>query len=443
MIHRPWLRGEDRIITRYARLLLRGAYPNATAAARDCEREISTLRADPAARAGHHPFGVIRRRVADRAHELGANWSRCEWQARERRVAERHARAFVAGHHSSIRAAARAAQADLAALSGSTHRSTVSVYDEILQRVRRAGWRSPAWHWSEPEIRILQRYARRLADGRFASAVAASRACMDHFARLGRQRPRPGWLAARRSSLAVYRKICPQARAHGRIAPDSWTRAEERRAEPLVKMVVSGRIPNAGDAARRYLGKTGRARSAGHAASEPRRTYHGVHGWMLSRARELGRGPVCARWRPSEQGLIRRYARAIEKGEYDCCISAARACRKELEQLRSRSPQAFADRSSLAISARLCRLTETRGPASRACRTREEIRLLDPWLNWYERYRHLHRLKPLAQAAEGLQADLEKIGRRRSVGAMRSWLTMERLRRLGLLTPARRASRSS
>jgi len=113
-------------------------------------------------------------------------------------------------------------------------------------------------------------------------------------------------------------------------------------------------------------------------------------------------------------------------------LTAAKSCLAAIQRryahplrLRPGGPQRLTSHSIHTIHTEILSLAhrlKLRGP--RCIRwSVSEMKLLDGWVMWYGRYRRVLRLKPMKQASEGLQEDLEKMGCNRRLSACRYQLT--------------------
>jgi thiamine kinase-like enzyme len=143
---------------------------------------------------------------------------------------------------------------------------------------------------------------------------------------------------------------------------------------------------------------------------------------------------------PVERRLLERFARKVDKGELPDWLTAARQCLAEIQRryanpsrLPPGGPRRLTSHSIHTIHTEILTLAhrlKLRGP--RCVRwSDQEMKLLQEWLTWYSRYRRVQRLKPLRQASEGLQEDLEKLGSNRTYTACRAQLTEYHSRRQG------------
>jgi hypothetical protein len=160
------------------------------------------------------------------------------WTRAELRVLDRCVKLILAGRLPSPRQAVALCLPDLARIRDETHsghtRTWEATYRALLQRIPprfRSRFRRPP-SWTAAEIRIVDSYARAVADGTYASAGEAAEACVAPLAELRRriEGPRP-FVRIRRSQASAYARIRARTRELG-VRP-SWSHCS-----PVEKQVV-------------------------------------------------------------------------------------------------------------------------------------------------------------------------------------------------------------
>ena len=158
------------------------------------------------------------------------------WSDAELRVLDRHVQLVLAGKLASPRRAATSCLPDLERIRESTRsghtRTWEATYRALLGRIPprfRSRYRRPP-SWTPAEMRIVNRYARAVADGKYKNAADAAAACTTPLAELRRrlEGPRP-CAPVRRSQASIYGRMRAQARALGARAAWSHSSPAERK----------------------------------------------------------------------------------------------------------------------------------------------------------------------------------------------------------------------
>ena len=160
------------------------------------------------------------------------------WTDAELRVLDRGVRLVLAGKLPSPRHAVASCLPDLERIREHAHdghvRTWEATYRALLGRIPprfRQRYRRPP-SWTPAEMRIVNRYAQAVADGKYASAGDAAEACVKSLAELRcrLEGPRP-CAPVRRSQTSTYGRIRTRARELG-VCP-AWSHAS-----PVEKQVV-------------------------------------------------------------------------------------------------------------------------------------------------------------------------------------------------------------
>ena len=160
------------------------------------------------------------------------------WTKAELRVLDRHVRLVLAQRLPSPRQAVASCLPDLARIRERTHsghlRTWEATYRALLARIPRrfrSRYRRPP-SWTPAEMRIVNRYAQAVADGRYKSAGDATAACVKRLAELRRRLEGPQPCAQfRRSPASTYARIRTRTRELG-VRP-AWTHSN-----PVEKRIV-------------------------------------------------------------------------------------------------------------------------------------------------------------------------------------------------------------
>lgn len=267
----------------------------------------------------------------------------------------------------------------------------------------------------------MRRYARAYLAGRYPSARRAASACARALARAHRPRPFYG----------VYWLLYTTAREMGLPTVErEWTVAEKRVMKRHMRLLFAGRYDYARDAAQACFRELGGSR-----------TYKAVWFALRTEATRIGLPRFHSRLTRIEEQLVERYALKVHQGLLPHWRAAAEQCHAAILRRMARlaktgplklrrPPSHTLDTIHVAIL-KVAHKRGLRGPRNPHW-TAAEDKILAGWLKWYGRYRHVRRLTPLRQAAEGLQHDLAEKGFDRTVGACRNRIsTAWRLQALG------------
>jgi hypothetical protein len=220
-----WQRREDRIINRFVRAQLSGAFRSTLEAARHCLAELDPLYRR-SGRRGVRPktFSTIYTYLKRRLSAAGVPLKGPVWTPAEDRVVMRFTLALLAGEYENARGAAMACHAALLAerrrhrrrAAGIAPRTRWAVHNRVALFTRRAGVPSPQQPWIPAEERILTRHARRAVAG-LCSGKAAARSCHVDLGRL--------WDRLRRRSPLQLKDVA------GRSFEAVWGRMQVRMLE--------------------------------------------------------------------------------------------------------------------------------------------------------------------------------------------------------------------
>jgi hypothetical protein len=230
---------EDRIINRFVRARLNGAFRSDLEAARHCLAELDSLYRG-SDRTGILPktFSTIYTYIRRRLTAAGTPLKGPVWMPAEDRAVMRFTLALFAGKYQDAYAAAKACRAALLAerlrhprrFTGIAPRTERAVHNRVALFTRRVGVPSPQRPWEPAEERILIRHARRVVAGT-STSMAAVRSCYSGLRRLwdqsGRRSPRRLKVVAGRSFNAVW------GRMHVRMGELGWHTQPHRLWSPV------------------------------------------------------------------------------------------------------------------------------------------------------------------------------------------------------------------
>jgi hypothetical protein len=360
------------------------------------------------------------------------------WAPEELRVVDRHLCDLGRGTHADGLEAARACIAELGPvweeLRPGVRRTLLSVHQRILIRARESGLSWARHKWTQAEVDLVEPYAQAYMRGEYPSMRAAARACYGAL---------PLRFRARRASWAVYQLLFRLARRRGQLRLcRSVGEAENEVLNRYVRALHEGRYKYVRQAAPDCWAKLERLRLRRPDAEEVRpRTPSWVRLTLAKPSAALGLPRYRNFLTPMEHDLLEHFARKVDAGESPDWLTAAKECLTEIKRRYARrswlppgGPRRLTSHSIHTLHTEILDLAHRlnlRGP--RCIRWSEpEMKLLESWLRWYARHRQAKKLRPMKQAAEGLQEDLEKLGNQRTTAACSTQLwKFFRLREFG------------
>jgi hypothetical protein len=420
--------------------VIQGRYDAVSKATRDCVQALARVVPEP-------KYQSVYDRIWDGTHAQRYGGLNTQWTRDELAVLDGYVAALVKGQCPGPREAAAACEREFARLRRRSPsrpwavvpRNKVAVLARLRARALAAGWRPGRMHWAPEECRVCDRHVDALVHGCFRDARAAAAACWKELSRVRRQLP-PGHagLTSRRLS-AVYNRISRQARELGwRRATTRWLPEERRILERYARALVDPDGPPLEHAARdcnrgirRLHDRLRRSNPRALATAVPR-TLATIATYLDRLAIEFGR-QVHEDWRPDEDAVVGRHARALIAAEFVDAPSAARACLPELAALRRSwrrtDPDRFhrtGTRTFKSVYHRLCTLAHAlkqRWPKTRW--TEEELKVCRRWVRWYEKHRGVRRLRPWDTVGSGIQEEVERLNSRRSAEACQARFVKE------------------
>ncbi len=216
--------------------------------------------------------------------------------------------------------------------------------------------------WLPEEDRIVVRYARALAAGRYQHQRAAAIACLVDLGRLyehiRKSAPSHHVAAKGRDTRVVERRLREFLRQQGLTWSGAGLMEAERKAvRRYARGLAFGRFPDARRAAEACLDEMRRL-PPGSRPTRPR-SLHTIHCHVLDEAHRIRRPWARSRWSHEEDEIARRFGGALARGKYANAEEAAAACRRELARLLGRS--AASGRPTVAVKVRLTRWAHRAG----------------------------------------------------------------------------------
>ena len=313
-VYPGWSEAEDRVVSRFARAIVRGRYPHVKQALPDCRRELA-----PIAPGLQRTDVAIAWRLLCRAYEFGLPRWMHFWTDQERRLLEPHALALALGKYPDAPTAVRLVNRAFKQAGLAVRHTDESVRDEILERARALGRAPRSGCFSPEEVRVIARFSRALVRNEYRHGTAAVADCHRALARAG--------ITRRRSDRALALRINTGARALGwMLAPVAWSASGARIVDRFARALVSGKYPSIVAAARACRYALERAGQFGN------RTDSGLRAKLRKQALDMRKAGFRPRWSAEELRILDRFARAIIRGAYPTASAAAEPCRRALER---------------------------------------------------------------------------------------------------------------
>lgn len=311
-----WGRRDDEVMDRFADAIVNGTYLTISAAVPDCLRALQE-----AGLGTGRTRKAVAARLLGRAYASGLALRRHKWSEPESRILDELARAVIRGEYASAAAAvpdyvARVKQAGLPL------RHPTRQVGHQLGRLARALGRAPQVVRLNPkEERVLDKFARAVAAGKYVTVKQAVADCRSALGRTG--------VPHVRSSRAVLSQLVARSRAHGRVpAYARWSAEEASTADRCARALARGNHATVGSAVaawRRALVGVPLART---------RSMSAIRYQLARRGVALGWKPVDLRLTTMEREVLDRFAQAVASGEYPSTVAALADCRRELGRIR-------------------------------------------------------------------------------------------------------------
>ena len=435
-----WTQGEECALDRYIDAVRAGKYATVEAAAQDLYQELlgqSTSTPGSPIRT----LAAVRVKLVPALRDSGVQKKRAHWSRAELRVFSRYVRALYAHRYSNVLKASADCQRELIELRrrvlsrNPSHPSPPFVHSLIAIRRRLADCTTGFAGIGQTRCltadltRTLDRYARGVSAGRFATVIAAAQRCSRELAQ--RKGPYRERLAASWLRILIIRRI-----AALRLTRPSrrWLSEETAVLDHYARRVLAGEYQSLTPPVHRVAAALSRLRRRNpkrYAESRPR-TLSAVRDRLDQRIAALARrsrgerreiGGV--RWRADEEQLIARYAQRLIARRYRSARAAGQACWQCFQRLRQRGNRSLAtkarpaNRTLDAVDRRL------RLQAQRIARfelpfrrwSGAEKRIAARWVLRYHRHRLGELRMNLETCARMMQGDLQRRGFFRSIRA--------------------------
>jgi hypothetical protein len=313
-VYPGWSEAEDRVVSRFARAIVRGRYPHVKQALPDCRRELA-----PIAPGLQRTDVAIAWRLLCRAYDFGLPRWMHFWTDQERRLLEPHALALARGKYPDAPTAVRQVNRAFKQAGLAVRHTDESVRDEVLVRARALGRAPRSGCFSPGEDRVIARFSRALVRNEYPHGTAAVADCHRALARAG--------ITRRRSDRALAYRINTGARAFGWIPKSAaWSASGARIVDRFARALVSGRYPSIVAAARACGYALERTGQLGN------HTNCGLRAKLRKQALDMRKAGFRPRWSVEEHRILDRFARAIIRGAYPTASAAAEPCRRALER---------------------------------------------------------------------------------------------------------------
>jgi len=236
------------------------------------------------------------------------------WSAQELKVVDRFARAVIAGRYAGAGVALSACHE---ALSRGTRmrRTRAAVRQKLRERAHVLGWSPPPRIWKRTEQRVVERFARAVAGGKYTDASTAVHDCRQALAK--------AHVPRLHSDEALVARIRAAARMLGRSVRQPWTPEEIQVVDRFAREVVAGGYRSAHAAAGRCAEMVARTAQTARRSDERVRSKLSQRICLIS-----GRGQDT--WPRREAAVVDRFARAVAAGRYRSVPAALADCRRAL-----------------------------------------------------------------------------------------------------------------
>jgi hypothetical protein len=294
------------------------------------------------------PFSprTLQKKILQQAEARGWRPERA-WTRQELRVLDSYGRAVKRGRYRTAQAAARAYVRDLDHLRRKyphakwlrTRRTENGASLKLVRRLKRLqAWSGPLW--PAQEMRLIDRFARRLVEGRYPNGVRAAQDFMRARDLMQERHPEIMWLKRRRSMQSAHRVIRERAHEMGwSKLVVRWGAPERMILDRYVRAVIRGQYPSVLQASPVCRQEIARLHQSHPDArwSRVARTRTAVENQLQGCIQALRIPRYGGRWTRVERTILDRYARCVGKPGYRRLIDAARDCVRELERRHRRA----------------------------------------------------------------------------------------------------------
>jgi hypothetical protein len=344
-----WTPEEASLIRPFVARLVRGEYGSANEAARHALAvlEQNRRRAMP----GRRPPPLFNPRTLEgkvRAEAKARGWrpDMREWSKTELRVLDGFGRALKRGQHLNATTAARAYLKEIDRLRRryprarwlKTERTLDGTLIKLIQRLKRL----QAWSgalWPAQEVRLADRFAHRLIEGRYRSSNPAADDFLLARNALRDRSPEIEWLRRRRSKKSARRVILKRAHEMGWSKLfGRWAAPERLIMERYARAVARGEYPSVRRAAPACVREVANLHRQRPDASWSRlnRTAPAVENQLQDYVKALRIARYNGYWTPGELAILDRFARLVGTPGHRRIVDATKECLRELERRHRR-----------------------------------------------------------------------------------------------------------
>ena len=304
-----WSAREKAVADRFARAIVQGRYRYVKETLPDCQSELR--RVAPEVRRADDAVAWV---VLCRAYDFGLpRWKRFFSNA-EIKLLERYAAALAHGKYADITTAGRGYKVACQRAGLGVRQSDTAILRRISARAHAMGYetRADVARLGPDELRVIARFSRALAQGRFPRGCEAVPDCLRALEREG--------LKWRTGEERLAGLINAGARRWGWQAYQRWSKQDIETVRRFARALASGRYRTMRTATRVCLkslqafGRHGNM-SESHLRLRLSREFADIYG---------NRWRPC--WGPDEMRIMNRVARACLRAEYPSVAAAARYC---------------------------------------------------------------------------------------------------------------------
>ena len=407
--YHPWTEAERAVLDKHARAFRASRDPRKSITA-TAERCLTELKATGVLSAPRNATGV-HGRLLKRLRDMGLSYIRIHWTKDEKVILDRYAQRVGKGEYAIVSTAATDCLRELKELRAGSGplrpdgkvpgRKRYAVEQRIGLRVRALYPDRDVGRWSEKELRVLERYVRTTAAGKYTGLTVALRDCVKEI-------PGRHFLAVKGRLLEMARKM-PDVQLNTR----DWLKEEVA----VIDRLLRDCRPSFDAAAVVGLRRLRRLRER-----RPQlfvrtrdRTLSCVRLKMTKRADELGLPLRRRPWTDDEMRWAELFAKAAIEHRYPSVMAAARLCRIVINRMHARHRRPGdrpVDRPTSTVHKHIMRRVKEIGPFRVGNRpwTDEEIQVADRWAAKYDEHVRGELVMGLKTMGAMMQEQLDRMG---------------------------------